>query len=179
MANTQAAKRYARAVFQLAEQENRTDAVCSDLLAIGALLGQSDELARFIGNLVIPSERRAQTLQALFGGKVDALTLRFLLFLESKRRLPALPGIIAQVSALYDEKLGVLTAEVTSAAPLEPGQFAAIGRKLEDKFNKKIKATASVDPRLLGGFIVQVGGTIYDHSIETQLQSLGKKLAGA
>ncbi len=176
---TQAAKRYARAVFQLAEQENRADAVCTDLLSIGALLEQSADLARFIGNLVIPTEKRTQTLTALFGGKVDALTLRFLLFLESKRRLVALPEIIEHVGKLYDEKLGVLNVEITSATQLEPGQFAAIGQKLEQKFNKKIKATAALDPKLLGGFIVQVGGTIYDYSIETQLQSLGKKLVSA
>lgn len=176
---TQASKRYARAVFELAEQQQKTEAVCTDLLSIGGLLGQSEELARFIGNLVIPSERRAQTLHALFGGKVDELTLRFLMFLESKRRLGALPGIIAHVGRLYDDRLGVLNAEITSATPLDGEQFGAICRKLENKFNKKIKAVASVDPRLLGGFIVQVGGTIYDYSIETQLQSLGKKLASA
>jgi F-type H+-transporting ATPase subunit delta len=176
---TQAAKRYARAVFQLAEQENRLDPVATDLLSIGALLQQSDDLARFLGNLVIPTEKRAATLRALFGGKVDALTLRFLLFLESKRRLVALPGIIEHLGKLYDEKQGVLNVEITSATQLEPGQFAAIGRKLEDKFKKKIKATAALDPKLLGGFIVQVGGTIYDYSIETQLQTLGKKLVSA
>lgn len=176
---TQAAKRYARAVFELATQENRADAVCTDLLSIGALLTESEDLARFIGNVVIPTEKRAETLTALFGGKVDALTLRFLLFLESKRRLVALPGIIEHVGKLYDETLGVLNVEITSATQLEPGQFEAIGQKLEQKFNKKIKATAALDPKLLGGFIVQVGGTIYDYSIETQLQSLGKKLVSA
>ena len=72
-----------------------------------------------------------------------------------------------------------MNVEITSASPLDPGQFAAIGRKLEDKFKKKIKATAAVDASLLGGFIVQVGGTIYDYSIETQLQSLGRKFASA
>lgn len=176
---TQASKRYARAVFELADEHKKIDAVCSDLLAIGALLEQSPELSRFIGNLVIPTEKRAQTVTALFGGKVDALTLRFLLFLESKRRLAALAGIIAHVGKLYDEKQGVLNVEITSAAPLQPAQFVAIGTKLEQRFHKKIKATAAIDPALLGGFIVQVGGTIYDYSIETQLQSLGKKLVSA
>ncbi len=176
---TQASRRYARAVFELAEEQQKTDAVCTDLITLGTLIEQSRELARFLGNLVIPSEKRTQTLTALFEGKVDPLTLRFLLFLESKRRLVALPGIIEQIGLLFDEKQGVLNAEITSASQLEPAQFASIGRKLEDRFGKKIKATAAVDPALLGGFIVQVGGTIYDYSIETQLQSLGRKLAGA
>jgi F-type H+-transporting ATPase subunit delta len=72
-----------------------------------------------------------------------------------------------------------VNAEITSATPLGDEQFAAIQSKLETKFKKKIKATAAVDAKLLGGFIVQVGGTIYDYSIETQLQSLGRKLASA
>jgi len=178
MAHTQAAKRYARAAFQLAEQEKKIDAVCSDLLGIGALIGESPDLARFLGNLVIPSARRAAAIRALFAGKVDELTLRFLLFLESKRRLGALPAIIGEVGRMYDERQGVLNVEITSASPLDQDQFAAIGRKLEDRFGRKIRATASIDPSLVGGFIVQAGGTIYDFSIETQLQSLGRKLAG-
>lgn len=179
MPSTQAAKRYARAAFQLAEQENRTDAVCTDLVGIGELLRASPELAKFIANLVIPSEKRVQTLQALFSGKVDALTLRFLLFLESKKRLGMLAGVVAEVSRLYDAKQGVLNVEITSASPLDDGQRDAIRGKLAARFGKKIVATSSVDPKLLGGFIVQVGGTIYDYSIETQLQSLGRKLASA
>lgn len=179
MARTQIARRYARAAFELAEEQQKVDALCADLLGIGALIGQSPGLAGFLGNVVIPSQKRVAALRALFGGKIDELTLRFLLFLEHKRRLGELPGIIAQVARMYDEKQGVLNAEITSAAPLDAGQFATIGRKLQERFGKKIRATASVDPRLLGGFIVQVGGTIYDYSIETQLQALGRKLAGA
>lgn len=179
MASTQAAKRYARAAFQLAVQENRADAVCTDLIGIGALLRESPELAKFIANLIIPADKRVQTLQALFTGKVDALTLRFLLFLESKKRLGALSGIVDEISRLYNEQQGVLNVEITAASALDDTQRDAIRSKLAARFGKKIIATSSVDPKLLGGFIVQVGGTIYDYSLETQLQSLGRKLASA
>ena len=178
MANTQAAKRYARALFDLARQENRSDAVCADIQAIGQLL-QAGDLERFVGNYIIPSDRRVQTIRALFEGKVDALTLRFLLFLESKKRLGLLGGIASDISRLFDEQQGVLNVEITSATPLSAEQFSAIGRKLEEKFRKKIRATAATDARLLGGFVVQVGGTIYDYSIETQLQALNRTLASA
>lgn len=178
MANPQVAKRYARALFDLARQENKLDAVCSDIMAIGQLL-QAGDLERFVGNYIIPSDRRIQTIRALFEGKVDALALRFLLFLEHKKRLGLLGRIATETTRLYDEEQGILNVEITSASPLDPEQFTAICQKLEQRFQKKIRATSATDPRLLGGFVVQVGGTIYDYSIESQLQALNSRLATA
>ena len=179
MARSQAARRYARALFDLAAQENRLDAVCADLIGLGELLETSPDLARFAGNYVIPSDRRAATLRALFEGKVDALTLRFLLFLESKKRMGLIKDVVGAVIALHDERSGVLEVKVISAKPLEPGQFAAVSRRLEDRFGKRIKASTGVDPQLLGGFLVQVGGRILDYSVETQLQTLNRNLMQA
>lgn len=179
MARSQASRRYARALFQLAAQENRLEAVCADLLVLGELLQTSPDLARFAGSYVIPSDRRVATLRALFEGKMDALTFRFLLFLESKKRMKLLQDVVAEVGALHDESSGVVEVNVTSAGSLEPAQFAAITRRLEERFGKRIKASAGVDPQLLGGFIVQVGGRILDYSVETQLQTLNRSLMKA
>jgi F-type H+-transporting ATPase subunit delta len=179
MARSQAARRYARALFQLSTEQNRSDAVCTDLLGLGELLETAPDLARFVGSYVIPSDQRVATLRALFEGKVDGLTFRFLLFLESKKRMGLLKDVVAEVGALNDERSGVVEVNVTSAGSLDPSQFAAITRRLEDRFGKRIKASAGVDAQLLGGFTVQVGGRILDYSVETQLQTLNRSLMKA
>ena len=179
MAISQIARRYARALYEQAVADGRIEQVQGDLAAIRESLSESAEFAAFAGNYVIPAERRTAVIRALFEGRADPLTLRFLLFLDAKKRMGALPAVAESFGAMFDAHSGILDAQIVSATPLAPNQFADIGRHLEKKFNRRIKASASVDPELLGGFRIRVGNTIHDFSVASQLQTLHRKFAHA
>lgn len=177
--NQKAARRYARALFDLAVEQGRLDAVQADLDAVDALARAEAGLAAFLGNFSIGQDRRIQVLGALFEGKIDPLAFRFLVFLEAKRRLPLLPDIALALRGLADEQRGILKVTIRSAQPLAADAQAALLAQLERKFGRTIKAEMEIDGSLLGGFQVRVGDRVYDYSIETQLQALQRKLAFA
>lgn len=179
MANSKAARRYAKALFLQAAEENRLDAVQADLLSTATLLEASADLRRFLGNYLVPPARRVQALGEIFErqGGAEPLLTRFLFLLEEKRRLALLPEIIGAFGEFFDQERGILRVKVTSARPMEAGQVDRIVARLKQTFGKDIRPAVSVDPRLLGGFIVQVGDLIRDLSVESQLERLQRRLA--
>lgn len=179
MANPKAARRYAKAVFDLARDEGRLDAVRQDFAALNQLLAASPELRDFLRNRLIAAARRVQILGQLFEQQIDRLALRFLLFLEEKRRLALLPEILTEFERLADAAAGTVAVSLISAQPLDAAQVRSICDRLRSRYGKDVRATQKLDPSLLGGFQIQVGDLINDFSIETQLQALHRKFVTA
>lgn len=179
MKTAAASLRYAKALFGLARDQDALEPVHEDMRALAALLEDSPVFARFTEDPRISPENRGQALDALFRDEAHSLTLRFLAFLDAKDRLDVLPGICRDFASLYRDHRGILLVRITAASALTPDQTAAIEARLHDKFGKQIQSTVHVDPALLGGFKIQAGDTIQDHSIATQLNVLKHKLIHA
>lgn len=178
MSQSKAARRYAQALFLLASEQGKLDAVQADLQALGALLEGSPELRAFVGDLLLPPSRRAQVLGELFErqGHADPLLVRFLFLLSEKKRLPLLGEIVTAFGESYDQARGILRVQVTSARPLDAAQVDRIVARLRTQHGKDIRPVLAVDPALLGGFVIQVGDQVRDLSVETQLQRLQRQL---
>ena len=179
MAGHSAAKRYARALYALAREEERLEAVREDFANLHRLLEECDDFAAFVENPLIPREKRTAIFRELAGDRADPLTLRFLAFLDSKDRLGELGRIGAIFSRLYQDEFNILQIEITAAFPLDEGQLLRICERFAEKFDKTIHHTTAIDPALMGGFKVRVGDTIYDNSIHTQLETLRRQLLSA
>ena len=179
MASTKAAKSYAKAIFALAGETDKLDRVCGDLRALAQLREQSSELKDFFSNPLITAERRSEIIKKLFSEKLDPLTVQFLLFLESKRRLAHLADICEEVEASYYEFKGILRVQMTAAKAPESDQVEQILQRLRDRFSKEIELAVEIEPELLGGFQLQVGDTVYDSSIRTKLLTFQQKLINA
>jgi F-type H+-transporting ATPase subunit delta len=171
--------RYAKALFGLARDREVLDPVYADLRDLERLLRDCPDFARFTADPRIPPAPRAAALDALFRDRAHPLTLRFLSFLDSKDRLGHLPGICRHFAALFHLHRGILEVRITSATPLTPEQVSAIETRLHARFGKQIQSTLHLDPALLGGFKIQVGDTIHDSSIATQLHVLKQNLIHA
>ena len=179
MASTKAAKSYAKAIFALAGENDKLDCVRGDLLALAQLREKSSELNNFFSNPLITTERRNEIIKKLFGEKLDPLTVKFLLFLESKGRLEHLADICEEVESSYYELKGILRVQMTAAKELEGDQVEQILQRLRDRFSKEIELAVEIEPELLGGFQLQVGDTVYDSSIRTKLLTFQQKLINA
>lgn len=178
MSQSKAARRYAQALFLLASEQGKLDAVQADLQALGGLLAASPELRAFLGDLLLPPSRRSQVLGELFErqGQADPLVVRFLFLLAEKKRLPLLADIVTAFGQSYDQARGILRVRVTSARPLDAAQVDRIVARLRAQHGKEIRPELDVDPALLGGFVIQVGDQVRDLSVETQLQRLQRQL---
>ena len=156
--------RYASALFDLASEQGVVTAVESDLDTLGEALKGSDDLSALIRNPKISRDATAKAIDAVAGVLgLSALTKNFLGVLAGNRRLAALPEIVRAFAALGGE----VTAEVTSAHPLNDDQLAQLASKLKVREGKEVKIKAFVDPDILGGLVVRIGSRQIDSSIRT------------
>jgi F-type H+-transporting ATPase subunit delta len=174
------AGRYAVALFELAQEQEALDAVAGDLHALRAMLEGSADLERLIRSPVVSRDEQARAITAV-GERAGfvPLTLQFLGLLAHKRRLFALPDVIAAYDAMLAEHRGEVGAEVVSAVPLSDEQLESVRRQLTAAVGQTVKLATAVDPSLLGGLVVRVGSRMIDASIRTKLHQLELALKGA
>lgn len=171
------ARRYARAIFELAEEADRLDEVRSQLGAFADLVAGHRELNSVFGNpAVSPIAKRAifEELESDLGfEQLVADTIRLLI---RKGRIHYLESILGEYDEMLRRRRGEVVAEVTSARRLGERRIEEIRRRLAEVTGKKVELSASVDPELLGGLVARIGDTVYDGSVENQLQRLRKRL---
>ena len=171
--------RYASALFDLASEQGFVTAVETDLDNLGTALKGSDDLALLIRNPQVSRDEAARAMDAVGGvlGLTD-LTRKFIGVLAANRRLFALPDVIRAFSTIAAAQRGEVTAEVTSAHPLNDDQIAQLSSKLKAREGKEVKIKANVDPEILGGLVVRIGSRQIDSSIRTRLNSLAHAMKG-
>ena len=106
----------------------------------------------------------------------ETLPLSIYLLLDSER-MSSLPAISRELDAMIEAKAGRVTAEVTSAKPLDPTQLTQITAALEKLSGKRVTISKREDPELLGGVVAKVGDTVYDGSLRTQLRTIRDELS--
>lgn len=173
---TAAARRYARAVFELASQEERVDEWRAQLATLRALMTQPQVEAVLV-NPTIASEERMRLLRATEGLEPESVNLARLL-IESDR-VREISGVAEEFDALADQAAGRVRATVTTAVELEPRDRDRVARELSNRLGKEVTLTVVVDPRILGGLKLQYGDRLVDATIATRLQQLRRRLADA
>jgi F-type H+-transporting ATPase subunit delta len=177
MRSPAAARRYARALFALAREEDRVDPVRAELDALTQLLEENTELRRAIFRPLHPGAERRAVLQAVCERLGSSSTVRnFCAFLVDQRRVIDLDGICQAYRQLADAASGRTHARVVSASPLRDEQRERLRRTLSTRTGKQVEFEESVDPSLLGGAVATVGGLVFDGSLRTQLEQLRASL---
>ena len=171
--------RYATALFSLARDEKRIDAVAASLATIRQALSESPDFRALAQSPLIGREeagRAAAAAAAAMG--LDAVTTRFLGVLAGNRRLGQLGAIIRAFDMLAAQYRGEVTAEVVAAHPLDEGQVKALKDKLRQQTGKDVAVAVTVDPAILGGLVVKLGSRQIDGSIRTKLNTLANAMRG-
>jgi len=173
---TAAAKRYARAVFELATGEGRVDDWETQLGALRQVLSNS-QMLDVLSNPTIPIEQRMELVTSLKMLDPEASNLARLL-IESGR-VDEIGGVTDEFERLADEAAGRVRAVVTTAVELEAGDRDRVSRELSQRLGKDVSMDVVVDPRILGGLKLQYGDRLIDASVATRLQQLRRQLADA
>lgn len=173
------AQRYALALESLAEEAHAVDAVASDLKALKALMTESRDLDFLIHSPALSREEQTRGIEAVLtqAGAHD-LTRKFAGVLAANRRLFALRRIIDAFLARLAERRGEVIAEVRSAQPLDAAQSEMLTQALRQAFGGKVSLDLHVDPALLGGLVVQIGSTLVDASLASQMNRLELAMKG-
>jgi F-type H+-transporting ATPase subunit delta len=180
MHSTAAARRYARAMFSLAGEEGRVDAVRRELADLRRAFTENQELHHAIFRPLYPAAERRAVLGAVCTNLGSSRSVTsFLSLLVDRRRLIDFDAICDEFDRLADEAAGRVRAEVVSATPLRDEQRERLRRALAVRTGKQVELAERVDPSLLGGAVASVGGVVFDGSLRTQLAQLRGSLTRA
>lgn len=173
------AERYAKALFELADDRKVLDAVADDLRALRGLIDESSDFRRLIRSPVLSRLEQGRGVTALAErAGFSALTRNFLGIAARNRRLFVLPGVIAAYLRELAARRGEVTAEVTTAKPLTPAQTEAVNEQLRKAVGGKVAVDLRIDPGLIGGLVVKVGSRMVDASLKSKLARLQLAMKG-
>ncbi len=172
---TAAARRYAQAVFELAQQEGTVDEWAGRLARVRELFSDPS-VAAVLTNPTIATEQREGLVAAAPHVLDDEGTNLARLLIETGRVGDA-PAIEEEYQRLADVSAGRVRATVTTAIELERPDRDRIEKELSARLGKDVQLTLVVDPRILGGLKLQYGDRVVDASVATRLQQLRRRLA--
>ncbi|TFH02324.1 MAG: ATP synthase F1 subunit delta [Calditrichales bacterium] len=170
------AKRYSKALFALALQEQGVDTVQEDMNMIKAVFSENPDLHNAMINPLIDVKVKSKLLSEVFEERVEPLTFKFLQLLCKKKR----SGFLTEMIDYYTERVlehnGILSGELRSAKVLDADQVSEIRSRIEVLTGKKVRLKILVDNSLVGGFVVKVKDTVVDLSVKTQLEKMRAQL---
>jgi len=171
------AKRYAQALFDIAEEENRYQDYYGDLKQFSAILHENANLHDFFANPVFDKdEKKAVITEVLKKTAVSETSCNFLKLLVDKGRINHLGEIESCYEQLMDSVLKKARVLVKSAFPLSESIKSDLKKKLENITGKEIEMNIEEDRSLMGGIVVKIGDTLYDGSIKAQLNNIRELL---
>ena len=169
---------YANALFEAARDQNKLEQVGEQLAQLVEAEGKVPELRELLRNPQLDPRARRAALDDVLAGSDDLLR-NFLLVLADKGRAGQLEEIAKEFERLVAEHEGVVHAELTTAVELSDDEAGKLLQQIEQASGRKVEASRSVDPDLIGGIVLQVGSHRLDASVRGRLERLRRQLVTA
>jgi F-type H+-transporting ATPase subunit delta len=166
---------YAEALLAAAQDNERLDEVREEFEDFAGVVEESEDLRRFLRNPQIEPRTKSEALEDLLKGS-DAIFLNFLRLLVEKGRISEVEDIYDEWARLLARQERVLELELQTAVELSDKEAAKVVKEIEDASGRKIVATRTVDPDLIGGLVVKAGSVRLDASVRGRLQQLREEL---
>ena len=169
-----AARRYAEAVFGLAQAENGYDAWATDLDRLAELL-EVPLAAKALTSPAVSTEDKLRVIDAEVPN-LQPQTRNLLQLLLHRDRLELLPDIARAYHELLNRARGIATAQVTTAVPLDDAARVQLAARLSRYVGQRVEMQTTVDPSIIGGVVARVGDTLLDGSVRGRLEALRRRL---
>lgn len=171
---SRAAIRYAKAILEIADSNGNATKVNNDMKTIVETVSSNQELSDFLASPIIASDLKMNALSEVFSSVESESKSLFRLLQENKRFEILLP-IAEQFNAQYDVLNGIEIAKVTTAIPMDAALEAQVLAKIGTISDKKITLQNTIDPSIIGGFILRIGDKQYNASVANRLQELRRE----
>mgnify|MGYP003542620712 FL=1 len=175
MSGTRAAIRYAKAILEIAASKKVASEVNADMALISSTINTNAELNTFIQSPTINVEQKENALLGVFTN-ANAVTKSLFHLLKENKRFEILDAIALEYNKLFDIMNGVEVAQVTTAVAMDAALEAKVSAKIATFSDKKITIENTIDPSIIGGFILRIGDKQYNGSVANRLQVLKREL---
>jgi F-type H+-transporting ATPase subunit delta len=173
------AKKYAKAIFTIGQEQETYEEYNEVLQGLSELFVKDPDLADALTNPLYPLDVKEKMMTGIVDSmEVDTVMGNFLNLLVQKKRAEILPEIAESFKIMVDEAKNISHGNVISAIELSDELKSNVQTVLEKLTGKKVELTTSVDPSILGGIIAKVGDLVLDGSIKTQLAGLKDSIKG-
>jgi len=167
-------QRYAKALFELAQEMNILEEVTKDMELVGTVTAENPEFKRILASPVIPQGKKAQIIKGIFSGKVQKLTFRFLQLVVKKERELYLLEISNHFISIYKKYKNIMVVELTTAYSIDEQLRKELLQLLKDHTHQNIELHEKVDKNIIGGFILNLEDSRYDASLRNKINRLKK-----
>lgn len=177
MKNQVIAKRYAKAIFEIALEEGRVEEYYQELKDVLALFKEVPDFERVLATPIYPDEVKVRTVEMVADkAGMSPIVKRFLEVLVEKQRVPYLEDVVAVYGKLMDEHVNVARAQVSAAVELDETTLELIAESLSKIVGKRVIVEFHQDPDLIGGVVAKIGDLVLDGSVRTQLKNIKETL---
>ena len=170
------AKEYSRALFDLAEESGKTDAILADINLAKAAFEQNPGYQNLLDTPALAKDEKLALIDEAFAG-IDAYTVNLLKILCERRSVHLFPKIADSFAALYDESRGIERVDAITAVPMTEKQLETMKNKLQAITGKTIIIKNTVDRAIIGGVVLRYSGVQLDGSIKSRLDDFKKSLS--
>jgi F-type H+-transporting ATPase subunit delta len=168
---------YARALFDFSVDKNIMHQITADFQNLEIFLDESNELTDYLNNPLVSQDAKGEVLTKTLKSQINSETFKFLMVLVDRDRINLLKSVITNYLELVYETASIKTIEVVTAVEFSNAQKNTLIQKLKELTNaREIKLAITVDPNLIGGFLIQTESKVIDFTIKNQLQQLAKHL---
>ena len=177
MSYTKISKRYAKALFEFAQEEKVVEQIYADMVYLQQLCKVSDDYVRMLKSPVIKISKKLEITKAVLQGNVSAISMKFLTLIFKARREEIIPSLTEQFVLLYNDAKGLKTVQLAASRAVTDEVKNKIKEILEKQVNKTIEIEETIEPDLIGGFILKIDDLQYDNSIKSKLASMKNLLS--
>lgn len=175
MKSTKSAARYAKALLELSQEQNKMDVVESNMLDIVKASNDTHDFQVFLNSPIIKADKKVSVMNQLFSN-FDSLSMSFLELITKNGR----EGLIAEIANSFlvqlKELRGIVPVSITSATPLDSKTKEVILTKLKATINGQLEVEEIIDNALIGGFVIRMGDKQIDSSVASQLKRMKQEL---
>jgi F-type H+-transporting ATPase subunit delta len=175
MTNPRLAARYAKSLLDLAVEQNQLDAVYADMKFLQQVNKSNPDFVAMLRSPIITSDKKDKIIDAIIGNKVCKLTMLFINLLTTKTRESNMPEIVTAFIQQYNALKNIQTVKLTTATPISEELKQSIVAKVRSSTSTAVEIETSVKEELIGGFKLEVGGTLIDASILRDLNDVRKQ----
>ncbi|MCF8335946.1 MAG: ATP synthase F1 subunit delta [Bacteroidales bacterium] len=169
--------RYAKALYQKAEEENLLQEVLVDIRLVGKTFTENAELDEMIHYPFIYPSKKKKILNNLFGKRIQAVTLRFLFLIIENKRDKYIKNILRNFVDVYNDRQGIKTVTLTTAIEIGEKEKDSIKSLVKKYFYaQKVDFRERIDKEIIGGFILQIEDQLLDASVRRQLEKVSYTL---